>query len=219
MRRALFVLLVFLLVPSSLFAQHFFDRGPRGSWGRDSAFELTPFGGYRYGGTIYATQTDLFRSDVDVASSGSYGLLLGIPLGSRGMKFELMANRQETEFKAGSGLFEPDRALAGFDITYYHAGVLIPFGDSRTTVPFVVLSAGVANLAPDIAGVSAENRFSASAGIGLKMPVARNVFFRIEARGYYTSLGSTDDGCFRCYYDYNRDLYQGETNVGLSFRF
>lgn len=82
----------------------------------------------------------------------------------------------------------------------------------------MVVSAGVASLEPDIAGVSADNRFSASAGVGFKMPFSRNLGLRIEARGYYTSLGREDE-CSRCYEDYNRDLYQGETNVGLVFSF
>ena len=42
--------------------------------------------------------------------------------------------------------------------------------------------------------------------------------FRIEERGYFTSL-SNYDNCRSCYYDYNHDLYQGETNVGVFFRF
>jgi hypothetical protein len=227
MRRAVFFLLVLFAVPSFLFAQ----SGDPESWrdrpardrdrydrrGGDNAFELTPFGGYRYGGTLYASESDLFNYDADIASSANFGVNFGIPIVDNGMKLELMVNRQDTHFKAGSGLFEPNLNLGDVAITYYHGGLMIPFGDPRNVTPFVVVSAGVANLDPDIAGVSAENRFSASAGIGVKVPINRNLAFRVEARGYYTSV--SDNECSRCYYDSNRDLYQGETNVGLSLRF
>ncbi|HET7712448.1 MAG TPA: outer membrane beta-barrel protein [Thermoanaerobaculia bacterium] len=217
MRRAVFFLLVLLIVPSSLFAQYR-DRDSR-RYRRDDMFELTPFGGYRYGGTIFGDQSALSRFDLDVESAASYGVDLGIPLGSSGMKLELMLNRQATHLKAGGGLFETDQRLANFDVTYYHGGVLIPFARSRNATPFVVVTAGVANLDPDLLGVSAENRFSASAGVGVKVPLNSNIALRLEARGYFTSLGNEEDDCFRCYYDYGRDLYQGETNLGLSIRF
>ncbi|HEU4521389.1 MAG TPA: outer membrane beta-barrel protein [Thermoanaerobaculia bacterium] len=225
MRKLIVVLL--LLIPSSVFAQSFEpDRDERWRERRAPAlssrawnmFEITPFGGYRYGGTIYADRSGLFGFDSDVASNGNVGVNLGIPLGRTPLKLELMVNQQKTHL-TGSGLFEPDVRLADFDVTYYHAGLQVPFGDPRgAAVPFLVLSGGVANLRPDIRGVQAENRFSASAGLGVKVPFNRNVGLRVEARGYFTSLG--DDDCRGCYYydDYN-DLYQGETNIGLVISF
>jgi hypothetical protein len=221
--------LLLILSSTSVFAQEI-DRGrDRDENWRDrrfaystpswNLFELTPFGGYRYGGTIYADRTDLFGFDSDVASAGNLGLHFGIPIGGTPMKLELMVNQQKTHLRGGSGLFEPEVPLADFDVTYYHGGLQIPIGPPEASaVPFVVLSAGVANLRPDIRGVSAENRFSASAGVGLKVPFNRNVGLRVEARGYFTSLGD-NESCRRCYDDYNNDLYQGETNVGLVISF
>ncbi len=180
------------------------------------AFELTPFVGYRWGGTIFADQTFVFGEDVDVAPSANLGLSLGIPLGDTGMKLELMANRQSSELETDSGLFEPEDEVADIDVTYLHAGLQIPFARSRNAVPYAVVSAGLANLDPQISGVSAENRFSASAGIGVKVPMNRALSLRFEGRGYYTSLQEEDD-CSFCDYFYNRDFYQGEVNLGLSF--
>ena len=224
MRKA--ALLLVLLLPSSLFAQSI-DRDERwrerpaaGYYSPYNAFELTPFGGYRYGGTLWADRSSLFGFDTDVASNPNYGLNVGIPIGDTPMKLELMVNQQSTHLSSGTGLFEPDVNLADMDITYYHAGLQIPFGDPHTVNPFLILSAGVANLRPDIRDVSSENRFSGSAGLGVKIPLNRNVGFRIEARGYFTSLGNEeDDDCFRCDGDWGRDLYQGETNFGLVISF
>lgn len=225
-----FAVALVLLIPLSVFAQDFEPdrddrwrdrRAPSHSTPAWNLFELSPFGGYRYGGTIYADRTDLFGFDSDVASKGNFGVNLGIPIGGTPMKLELMVNQQKTHLTRGSGLFGPDVPLADFDITYYHGGLQIPIGDPRSSaVPFVVLSAGVANLRPDLPGAAAENRFSASAGAGVKIPFNRNVGLRLEARGYFTSLGDSNN-CDRCYYDdgYNQNLYQGETNVGLVISF
>ena len=78
---------------------------------------------------------------------------------------------------------------------------------------------GVANLDPRIAGATSENRFSASGGLGVKVPFNRNAGLRLEARGYYTTLPN-DNVCHGCFYDNSyRDFYQGETNFGVYFRF
>lgn len=218
MRKAAFLLFL-LLVPSSLFAQYTRGRNRDRDTPRDNALELTPFLGYRYGGTIFANQSSLFRKDVDLASSADIGATLGVPLGDSGMKLELMISHQQTELESGSGLFDPIDSVADIDVTYYHAGLLFPFARSRNAIPFMVVSAGLANLDPKVNGATSENRFSASAGVGVKVPLSRNIGLRFEARGYYTATGNNDDRCSVCRYDYNRDLYQGETNVGLVISF
>ena len=185
---------------------------------RDNAFELTPNIGYRWGGTIFANQTFIFGEDVDVEPSASFGASFGIPLGDSGFKLELMANRQSSQLETGSGLFEPDNDVADIDITYIHGGLQIPFARSRNASPYVVVSAGLANLDPQILGVSAEQRFSASAGLGVKVPMSRALSFRFEGRGYYTAL-EEDSGCTICDYFYNEDFYQGEVNAGLVISF
>ena len=225
MRRIAVLFLLLVSAPAIVSAQSDINRD-REDWRRrpyrvnEDRFELTPFGGYRWGGTIWADRSTLFDQDVDVASNGEYGINLGIPVGISRMKFELMINRQETALQVAGGLFTPNDRLADMDITYYHAGLQVPLGDyAYSATPFIVLSAGIANLNPKIDGVSADNRFSASAGLGVKVPINRNMGLRVEGRGYFTSLGGNDDRCSRCYDDYNHDLYQGEANVGLVISF
>lgn len=185
---------------------------------RDSAFELTPFVGYRWGGTIFAGQTNVFFEDVDVEPSANFGANFAIPLGDTGMKLELMANRQSSELETDGGLFDPEDSVADIDVTYLHAGLQIPFARSRNATPYVIASAGIADLDPQVQGVSSEQRFSASAGIGVKIPMSEMLSFRFEGRGYYTSLEEEDD-CTLCDYFYNEDFYQGEVNAGLVFSF
>ena len=216
MRKTILVTLLVLLPASSLFAQDWRNR--RYERYRDNQVDLTLFGGYRYGGTIFADQTNLFSQDVDVASGLNYGANLGIPINDYGLKLELLVDRQDTNFEHGGGLFSPNGNLGDFRVTYFQGGILVPFSVSRSATPYVSVTAGVANLDPDIQGVSASNRFSASAAIGVKVPLNRNLALRVEERGFFTSM-SNNDRCHNCYYNYNHDLYQGETNVGVSFKF
>lgn len=178
MRKVCLVLLLLVVaVPSTVFAQssgggdgeRYQDRyrRPRRYYRRDNRFELTPMLGYRWGGTIFSDTTNLFGRDVDAASNTNYGVNFGIPLGlANNMKLELMVNRQDTHLvTAGGGLFQPDNRVADFHVTYYHAGLLIPFAESGPATPFFVVSAGVGNLDPQVSGVTPSNRFSASAGV------------------------------------------------------
>ena len=220
MRKFTFLLFL-ILIPTTLFAQDDDWRRRRGERDRyvpRDRFELTPFIGYRWGGTIFADQSFLFNDDVQVASSANLGVTFAMPLGDSGMKLELMANRQSSELETESGLFEPENEVADIDVTYLHGGLQFPFARSRNATPYVVVSAGLANLDPKVSGVSDENRFSASAGVGVKIPVSDAMSVKIEGRGYYTSL-EEDNDCSFCDYFYNQDFYQGEVNFGLMFNF
>ncbi len=223
MRKFAFVLFL-LLIPTTVFAQRDRGRDRDDDWrnrrytpARD-AFELTPSIGYRWGGTIFADQAFIFGDDVTVEPSPSLGINFAIPLGDSGMKLELMANRQSSELETDEGLFDPQEEVADIDVTYLHAGLQFPFARSRNAIPYFVVSAGLATLDPQVSGLSSENRFSASAGIGVKAPLSRALSLKFEGRGYYTAIEEEDD-CRICDSFYNQDFYQGEVSLGLVFSF
>lgn len=221
--RKVLVVLVLLLIPASLFAQDWRNRrAPRdrynSGYGLDNKFELTPFVGYTWGGTIYADQTNVFSQDVDAASSGDIGVDFAIPL-RQGFKLELMAAHQNADLQNGSGgLFTPNNRVASMDINYYQAGLQIPFNTGHNVYPFVIVTAGVANLSPNINGASSATRFAMSAGGGVKVPINPNMGFRFDIRGYVTQLGN-DSACGACSYGYNSTFYQGQANLGVFFSF
>ena len=221
MRKLLLCVAMILIPASSLLAQDEPWRNRPTRYGRytaDNFFELTPFVGYRYGGTIFADQSRLFKQNVDVESAVNFGANFAIPI-TDGWKVELLVDRQNTHFTNGAGgLFAPSDRLGGFDITYFQGGVVIPFAVSRSATPYVAVGAGVANLDPRVSGASSDTRFAANAAIGVKVPINRNMGIRLEERGYFTSLQSNTT-CRSCYYNYNHDLYQGETNFGVFLRF
>ena len=223
MKKSALLVVLLLILPTTLFAQdrrdddwrrrRAYDDAPR----RD-AFELTPFAGFRWGGTVYSSDVFGFNDELQVAASPSFGGDLAIPLGGTGMKLTLMANHQASELESGGGLFEPDEEFGDFDVTYFHGGLQIPFARSRNAVPYGVVSAGLARLDPHLRGVTAENRFSASGGIGIKLPMSRNAAIRLEGRGYFTSLEESTD-CSFCDVFVDENFYQGEVNVGFTFSF
>src|SRR3954462_8478221 len=110
MRKFVFVLLL-LIVPASLFAQSWRDRGPRDRYRyfADNTFEITPFVDYTWGGIVYPGQTSIFNPDADVASSANFGVNFSIPIQANGMKVEGMVDPQSTVFTNGNGggLFDP----------------------------------------------------------------------------------------------------------------
>ena len=220
--RKLLVVFVLLLIPISLSAQDWRNRhAPRdrygNSYGLDNKFELTPFAGYTWGGTIYANQNNVFNQDVDAASSGNIGVDFSVPL-RQGFKLELMASHQNTDLQHGGGLFTPSNRVASMDVNYYQAGIQIPFNTGRNVYPFVIVTAGVANLSPNVTGVSSATRFAMSAGGGVKVPINPNMGVRFDIRGYVTSLGN-DSACSACGYGYNDTFYQGQANFGVFFSF
>lgn len=210
------LLLVVLLVPAFAFAQN-------------HVMEVTPFGGYQWGGTISEYSTDVFHQDVDVRSHGSYGFIIDVPM-SYGLQFELLANRQPTSLGTQSDLFDPSHTVADINIDYYHAGLLWQFAPSPNVRPFMTMSLGMANLDLDLPNSQNEQKFSGSIGGGVKVFLSKNIGLRFEGRGYWTDTAEDNwNDC--CYakgmkpshdnydYYYNNDLYQGEMMVGVIFAF
>lgn len=224
MRKLAVLVLLLLSISTTVMAQ---GRGRDEEWRRRRAYDDTPrpdavelsvFAGYRWGGTVFADNSFVFNEDLQVEASPSFGADIAIPIGRSGLKLTLMASHQASRLGTGGGLFEPDNDIADFDVTYFHGGLQIPFGRSRNAVPYALVSAGVANLDPQIPGLSDETRFSASAGIGVKVPLNRALSLRFEGRGYYTALEDNTD-CSFCDYFIDTNFYQGEVNAGLSISF
>lgn len=206
MRKLLFAVL--LLVPTFAF-------------GQGLGLELTPSVGYRWGGEITAGQTDLFPFDVSIADGASFGLTFDVPL-TRSLQLELLADHQSTNFEDNDDLFGSENNLGDVDVNYYSAGLLFEFPASRDVRPFLALGLGIANIEPQIAGASAESRFSGNIGGGVKVFVTDNIGLRLEARGFWTDTDDRERDCdfdYDCYYSYNDDLAQGQVKMGVIFAF
>lgn len=216
MRKVLLVLAV-LVFPGVVSAQYPPSRHSDRYY--DNRFELTPFVGYTWGGTIFADTTPVFRQDVDAQSSANVGLNFGLPLGNSSMKLELMVDHQSTTLGHGGELFVPGNQVADFAVTYYQAGLQIPFAQSRTATPYLVVSLGGATLDPQVQGATSSTRFAGSFGGGVKFPINYMFAVRVEGRGFWTDVprGSRDNCFFGCSTDHS--FTQGQVNLGFVFSF
>lgn len=174
-------------------------------------FELTPSVGYRLVGDIEVEDVRVFTDDLEVDESSTYGLFFDIPL-NRWLQLEIMANRQDSELLADGGLFGREVVLADVEITYVHVGLLWQWGSGQVS-PYVVGSLGLAQISPELPGVSDEDRPSLSFGGGVKVFFSDNVGLRLEGRGYYVALDDDDDDRW----EDEDSLTQAEASVGLIF--
>jgi opacity protein-like surface antigen len=198
---------------------------------RDRTFEISPYGGWHFGGEFERGTTDLFDFDVETDDDFSYGVRLGYNLNST-FQLELQLSHIATEFveEGDGGLFEPDEELelGDLDIDYLLGSMVFNFG-RRRAVPYISLGAGVARLDPDLLGADEETRFTATIGGGVKTFFTPNFGLRFDGRGYATSLGDKDDdNDFFCddddfFDDCDSDrrdwLTTGEVSLGLLFAF
>ena len=190
--------------------------------------ELNPFGGYLFGGKFSRGTNALFTSDVDVDDHATFGGRLGFYV-TRSFEIELQYSRTETSFvtRDGGELFGPGaHRLGGLDIDYYLGYMTFNFGHNPRVVPYVTIGAGGARLDPHVAGSTAgsENKFTASAGAGIRTMFTRNFGLRFDGRYYATRVRNRDNGrCDSFFDDCNsnrRDwLTNGDVNGGFVFNF
>ena len=156
----------------------------------ERGFEITPFAGFRFGGTFEDNTTG---TDFKVGESGSFGLILGLR-DTPETHYELFYSFQMTELR-GSGTFG-GAPLFDLDIHYLHLGGTYEFPGEKKVVPFISGGLGVTFLVPTGAGLDSSTNFSLSLGGGAKIPVTGKVGLRFEGRGYMTILpDSTEVFC------------------------
>ena len=115
---------------------------------QDTRVEVTPFGGWRWGGELEAGDNVLFDRDVDVDESGVYGLRLNVAV-TESFQIELQASRQSTEFTTGDDdLFGDDSSLLDVDLDTLQVGMLFQGGRGQVH-PFGVFGLGFTRLDPE----------------------------------------------------------------------
>jgi hypothetical protein len=144
-------------------------------------FELTPFGGWRFGGGFESLATG---ADLDLDGTFSYGLIFSIPWkAEHRSRLEFVWSAQNTTL-ASPIYGEPAFDL---DVHYLHLSGMVPFHTSIAKLDTLLTAgAGVTYLQPGIDGAGSEVGFSVSFGGGLIYHVSNRVGLRFEARGWFT---------------------------------
>jgi len=183
-------------------------------------FELTPFGGYRFGGNFQITDTDL---SLRLDDAPAWGLLFNVRQYAN-TQWEVLYSRQETDASAvgtpinSSGVNLVLQTLQGGG-TYQ--------GDGETVRPYLAATIGGTHIEATTSGSSSDTFFSFSLGVGLQIRPYDRLGLRLEARGYGTLTDSSTSLFCQTGPDANvcairvdgSVLWQLETFAGVVFRF
>ena len=190
---------------------------------QSARFELTPFVGYRLGGSFDIASDSDSGESVDLDPAASYGIGFGVYRDNQSF-YELLYSRQQASLDSN------DASLANVDvdIEYFQVGGTALFETAEQwMVPYLSLTIGATRLSPQQGGYDDETKFSGSIGGGLRMPFNERVAATFGLRGYLTLVDS-DTGIF-CLSDATgatcllrtsgSTIFQGEALLGLTVRF
>jgi len=184
-------------------------------------FQLTPFVGYRFGGTFEDQETGV---DYDLEDSPSLGLILNFP--SKGnTEWEIYYSKQSTEVDVAG--FVPSENALDMDVEYLQVGGTYLFEEAKNAAPYFVATAGVARMDPGGANTKSDTFFSAGVGGGWKYFPASRVGLRLDGRVIGTFIssdsrifcGSGPSGSECAVSTSGKLLYQFELQAGVVFRF
>jgi opacity protein-like surface antigen len=188
---------------------------------KEYKFQLTPFAGYRFGGTFEDRDTG---QEYELSNNPSYGLILNFP--SRApTEWEIYYSRQTTELDVAG--FVQGENVVDMQVDYLQLGGTYLFDGSKSAVPYFVATAGLTRMDPDAAGTKSDTFFSFGVGGGWKYFPASRVGLRLDGRLLGTFVDSNSSifcqsgqsGANCVINTSGKILYQFELQAGIIFRF
>jgi hypothetical protein len=178
--------------------------------------EITPFGGYRIGGSIGEVGG---RAVVDDDGGPSIGVVVDVVFGSNteGLRVEGVFSRERTRLKLRGGAFDPV-TYADVEVDQILVGGIQELSDGRAR-PFL---SGLVGLTRYAAPGDTEVRFAVGMGTGVKLFATRNIGLRLDARGYMTIVSTSgaavcSGGCVIAFSV--SPAFQGDLTAGLVLAF
>jgi opacity protein-like surface antigen len=186
----------------------------------DTKMELTPFAGYRFGGT-FELQDD--EGSYEIEDSSSYGLILNIKQNFN-TQWEVIYSRQETQANFSEALSTDPRIDVDIQLLQLGGTYL---GDGDKVRPYLVATLGGTHIKTASTGSSSDTFWSGSIGGGVQFLPTSRLGIRLEARAYGTLVssnsaifcGSGPEGGTCTVLVEGKLLTQVETLVGVVFRF
>lgn len=182
--------------------------------------ELTPFVGYRFGGTFdIEGSSDSYRLD----DSEAFGLVLNLR-NDDNTQWEIFYSQQSTTARLeGTTGVSPE---VDTDLYTLQLGGTYQ-GDGDTFRPYVAMTLGGTHIKTLANSSQSDTFFSGSIGLGLNISPSNRVGLRLEARAYGTLTDSSTDLFCRTGPDANvcairvdgNLMSQVETFAGIVFRF
>jgi opacity protein-like surface antigen len=185
-------------------------------------FELTPFGGTRFGGQIDLATNAQDIDYFNIKSTWDYGVIGTVTIWPK-FQVEAMWNREPTQLEAHNATTGIFSAPTDATLDMFQFGPVYEFGNEQAKLkPFITGGLGFTNFHSN--GVLPfDNRFSANVGGGVKYFFTPHVGLRLEAR-YSPTETSTSTGIvcgpFGCFSTrIHNYAQQGQANFGLILRF
>jgi hypothetical protein len=186
-------------------------------WADDQRFEITPFGGYRLGGTFEIEASD---ASYEIQDSSSLGLIINLRQ-RENTQWEFLFSRQASEaiLESGTGTqprVDLDSQILQIGGTYQGQGDMVR--------PYLAATIGGTRIKTD---ADSDSFFSGSIGVGVQIRPSSRLGIRLEARAYGTLTDSNTDLFCRTGADLNicavrvegKLLAQFEAIAGVVFRF
>ncbi len=182
-----------------------------------SRFEISPFVGYQFGGTLRVQDGDLL-----IKADMNYGGAVDVTV-RPGVQLELAYIRQDTELRVKDYAFGKTETLFAMAVEYFHIGGLYE-GRSGRVRPYGLVTAGLTHFNPKPADRSGEWRFSVGLGGGFKAFATERLGFRFQGRLLLPYFGassglwcSAPGGCFVTFS--GRFIVQVDFTAGLFLAF
>jgi hypothetical protein len=159
---------------------------------RAQGVEITPFGGYRFGGDFFELITG---EPVDLDGAPAIGVAVNIPLSnSHGYQIEGLFSHEQADLTVHTQPFGP-ATIARVTVDHWLGGGLQEFDVGHRQIrPFLTGMLGLTRYAGE---GDSEIRFTISAGGGVKLFPARHVGLRLDGR-LYTTFVEADLGLLAC---------------------
>lgn len=181
-----------------------------------AAAEITPFAGYRLGGSFTDSDND---STVKIEDSGNWGVIIGLDEDAT-TQYEFLFSHQSSRLNGNADPVNPRNFY--LDTNYFHVGGT-RFWKKENLTPFISGGLGLTYMSPGLSGLDSETRLSMSLGGGVKWFPADQLGLRFEVRGYGTLAdggGSLFCGDGQCVLSISGDLLvQYEANLGVIVKF
>jgi hypothetical protein len=173
--------------------------------------EITPFGGYRFGGDFFELVTG---QPVDTDGAPAVGAIVDIPLGN-GLQVEGLFTHQDAHVTVQSVPFGPPTRWR-ISVDHFQGGALQEYSEGRVR-PFAIGTLGLTRYASE---GDSEMRFTLGAGGGVKLFPASRVGVRlnsqVSATFVYADARVASCGPGICFFGLDADIvWQIEFSAGL----
>jgi len=176
--------------------------------------EISVFSGYRAGGDLENAESG---NKASFDETNSYGIIIGKDYGPEHV-MEFLYSFQNTDLSNSTTTINPNKL--NVDIEYFQAGGSQIWVDKKID-KFFGATLGAIHLDPKVSGLSSKSRFAMSFGGGMVFKFTKNIGLRLELRGYFSSLGSSETFCAgnQCVVVGSGFMKQFDANAGLRIRF